>query len=166
MFPNASKRQKNRKSENSSINRESYPTLSPRSCSKKVQKTKQSGENGKHRASDLLRLSPLRSRIRASSAEPVGQLSISLSLSLHAFPPGCFFFLRKMAFFVPIALLCDFGRCSQHELETYLSKKHDKLLSGALRPKSYRKRFSMAIVDGFAVEMTDEQVAIQLSTNR
>ena len=96
-----------------------------------------------------------------------GRSTFHLSLSFSPrISTRMFFFLRKMAFFAPIALLCDFGRCSQHELETYLSKKHDKLLSGALRPKSYRKRFSMAIVDGFAVEMTDEQVAIQLSTNR
>ncbi|CAA7402637.1 unnamed protein product [Spirodela intermedia] len=51
-------------------------------------------------------------------------------------------------------------RSTQQELEAYITKKHDKLLSGALKLNTYRKRFSMAIVDGFAVEMTDKQAEL------
>ncbi|XP_078431395.1 uncharacterized protein LOC144703162 [Wolffia australiana] len=46
---------------------------------------------------------------------------------------------------------------SRHELDNYINKKHDKLLSGVLKGHTYQKRFSMSIVDGFAVDMTDEQ---------
>ena len=43
-------------------------------------------------------------------------------------------------------------------LDAYLSQKHDKLLAKLLQPDSYRKRSSLAIVDGFAVEITEDQV--------
>jgi len=43
-------------------------------------------------------------------------------------------------------------------LDAYLSHKHDKLLAKLLQPDSYRKRSSLAIVDGFAVEITEDQV--------
>ena len=43
-------------------------------------------------------------------------------------------------------------------LDAYLSQKHDKLLAKLLPPDSYRKRSSLAIVDGFAVEITEDQV--------
>jgi hypothetical protein len=43
-------------------------------------------------------------------------------------------------------------------LDSYLSQKHDKVLSKHLQPDSYRKRSSLAIVDGFAVEITEAQV--------
>jgi len=43
-------------------------------------------------------------------------------------------------------------------LDAYLSHKHDKLLAMLLQPDSYRKRSSLAIVDGFAVEITEDQV--------
>jgi hypothetical protein len=43
-------------------------------------------------------------------------------------------------------------------LDAYLSHKHDKLLAKLLQPGSYRKRSSLAIVDGFAVEITEDQV--------
>lgn len=40
----------------------------------------------------------------------------------------------------------------------YLSNKHDNLLASVLEAGTYKKRFSLVIVDGFAVEITDEQV--------
>ncbi|CAK9143178.1 unnamed protein product [Ilex paraguariensis] len=44
-----------------------------------------------------------------------------------------------------------------HELDLYLSKKHDELLANTLEPHSYKKTMSLVIVDGFAVEITDDQ---------
>ena len=44
------------------------------------------------------------------------------------------------------------------ELDTYLSHKHDQLLAKLLPPNSYRKKSSLAIVDGFSVEITKKQV--------
>ncbi|XP_008791432.1 uncharacterized protein LOC103708333 [Phoenix dactylifera] len=46
------------------------------------------------------------------------------------------------------------------ELDRYVSNRHDQLLAKLLRPNTYRKRSSLAIVDGFAVEITDDQAAI------
>jgi hypothetical protein len=43
-------------------------------------------------------------------------------------------------------------------LDAYLSQKHDKLLAKLLPPDTYCKKSSLAIVDGFAVEITDAQV--------
>lgn len=43
-------------------------------------------------------------------------------------------------------------------LDAYLSQKHDKLLAKLLQPDTYWKKSSLAIVDGFAVEITDAQV--------
>ena len=45
-------------------------------------------------------------------------------------------------------------------LDSYLSHKHDKLLAELLQPDSYRKRSSLAIVDGFAVEITEAQASV------
>lgn len=45
-----------------------------------------------------------------------------------------------------------------HELDLYLSKKHDELLANNLEEGSYKKTLSLVIVDGFAVEITDDQV--------
>lgn len=45
-----------------------------------------------------------------------------------------------------------------HELDLYLSRKHDDVLAKNLEPGSYKKTLSLVIVDGFAVEITDEQV--------
>lgn len=46
------------------------------------------------------------------------------------------------------------------ELDLYLSKKHDELLASTLEPGSYRKTLSLVIVDGFAVEITEDQVML------
>ncbi|XP_070016749.1 uncharacterized protein LOC142174815 isoform X1 [Nicotiana tabacum] len=43
------------------------------------------------------------------------------------------------------------------ELDLYLCKKHDELLENTLEPGSYNKTMSLVIVDGFAVEITDNQ---------
>lgn len=46
----------------------------------------------------------------------------------------------------------------ENELDLYLSRKHDELLAKNLQPGSYTKTLSLVIVDGFAVEITNEQV--------
>ncbi|OIT27798.1 PREDICTED: subtilisin-like protease SBT2.4 [Nicotiana attenuata] len=46
------------------------------------------------------------------------------------------------------------------ELDLYLCKKHDELLENTLEPGSYNKRMSLVIVDGFAVEITDNQANV------
>lgn len=45
-----------------------------------------------------------------------------------------------------------------NELDLYLSRKHDELLANTLEPGSYKKESSLVIVDGFAVEITEDQV--------
>jgi hypothetical protein len=45
-----------------------------------------------------------------------------------------------------------------YELDLYLSKKHDGLLASSLEPGSYKKTLSLVIVDGFSVEITEDQV--------
>jgi hypothetical protein len=56
--------------------------------------------------------------------------------------------------------LSDLSRSKEGSatLDAYLSHKHDKLLAKLLQQDSYRKRSSLAIVDGFAVEITEAQV--------
>ncbi|GJN38139.1 hypothetical protein PR202_gb27152 [Eleusine coracana subsp. coracana] len=57
-------------------------------------------------------------------------------------------------------LRADRSKEGSTTLDAYLSHKHDKLLAKLLQPNSYRKRSSLAIVDGFAVEITDTQASI------
>lgn len=45
-----------------------------------------------------------------------------------------------------------------HELDVYLSKKHDEVLANTLQAGSYTKTSSLVIVDGFAVTITEDQV--------
>ncbi|KAK4389190.1 UNVERIFIED_CONTAM: hypothetical protein Scaly_2388100 [Sesamum calycinum] len=47
-----------------------------------------------------------------------------------------------------------------HELDMYLSRKHDEVLAKNLQPGTYRKTLSLVIVDGFAVEITDDQANV------
>ncbi|KAI4315519.1 hypothetical protein L6164_028317 [Bauhinia variegata] len=47
-----------------------------------------------------------------------------------------------------------------HELDLYLSRKHDELLASSLEPGSYKKTSSLVIVDGLAVEITEEQANV------
>ncbi|CAI9771790.1 unnamed protein product [Fraxinus pennsylvanica] len=46
----------------------------------------------------------------------------------------------------------------ENERDLYLSRKHDELLAKNLQPGSYTKTLSLVIVDGFAVEITNEQI--------
>ncbi|KAJ9173710.1 hypothetical protein P3X46_016820 [Hevea brasiliensis] len=52
-----------------------------------------------------------------------------------------------------------------YELDLYLSRKHDELLANTLEYGSYKKTLSLAIVDGFAVEITEEQANVLRSAN-
>ncbi|KAL6197652.1 hypothetical protein ACLB2K_033258 [Fragaria x ananassa] len=45
------------------------------------------------------------------------------------------------------------------ELDMYLSRKHDEVLESTLEPGTYRKTESLVIVDGFAVEITEDQAS-------
>ncbi|XP_010261529.1 PREDICTED: subtilisin-like protease SBT2.6 [Nelumbo nucifera] len=54
-------------------------------------------------------------------------------------------------------LRADRTKQGAYELDLYLSNKHDQLLASTLEPGTYNKRFSLVIVDGFAVEITDDQ---------
>ncbi|KOM29868.1 hypothetical protein LR48_Vigan818s006600 [Vigna angularis] len=47
-----------------------------------------------------------------------------------------------------------------HELDLYLSTKHDELLASTLEPGTYKKTSSLVIVDGFAVEITQDQANV------
>ncbi|KAF8733585.1 hypothetical protein HU200_014890 [Digitaria exilis] len=57
-------------------------------------------------------------------------------------------------------LRADRSKEGSATLDAYLSHKHDKLLSKLLQPDSYQKRSSLAIVDGFAVEITEDQASV------
>ncbi|KAL5226918.1 hypothetical protein ABZP36_015183 [Zizania latifolia] len=57
-------------------------------------------------------------------------------------------------------LRADRSKEGSATLDAYLSHKHDKLLAKLLQPDTYRKKSSLAIVDGFAVEITDAQANI------
>ncbi|KMZ60215.1 subtilisin-like serine protease 3 [Zostera marina] len=46
------------------------------------------------------------------------------------------------------------------ELDIYLSKKHDDFLRSMFKPETYKKKLSLVIVDGFAVEITDYQAEL------
>ncbi|KAL2236694.1 uncharacterized protein LOC105179129 [Sesamum indicum] len=47
-----------------------------------------------------------------------------------------------------------------HELDLYLSRKHEEVLAKNLQAGTYRKTLSLVIVDGFAVEITDDQANV------
>ncbi|KAK9274516.1 hypothetical protein L1049_021765 [Liquidambar formosana] len=57
-------------------------------------------------------------------------------------------------------LRSDRTKRGAYELDMYLSKKHDELLARTLEPGSYKKTLSLVIVDGFAVEITDDQANV------
>lgn len=54
-------------------------------------------------------------------------------------------------------VLCR-SKAGMEKLDAYLSNKHDQLLAKLFQPNSYKKKSSLAIVDGFSVEITEEQV--------
>lgn len=76
-------------------------------------------------------------------------LLMSLSHSLCFFLSWVFFKKKK-----------NYKRTKKgaYELDLYLSKKHDELLASTLEPGSYKKTLSLVIVDGFSVEITEDQV--------
>ncbi|CBI34468.3 hypothetical protein VitviT2T_001785 [Vitis vinifera] len=57
-------------------------------------------------------------------------------------------------------LRADRTKRGAHELDLYLSRKHDQLLASVLEPGSYKKTSSLVIVDGFAVEISDDQANV------
>ena len=59
-----------------------------------------------------------------------------------------------------INILVRRSKRGAHERHLYLSKKHDDLLANTLEPGSYKKTRSLVIVDGFAVEITDDQANV------
>ena len=73
-----------------------------------------------------------------------------------------FFFFFPSFFFVGGFLWWNLNRLTKGsaELDAYLSNKHDQLLERLLEPNTYKKRSSLAIVDGFAVEITEKQVSL------
>ncbi|GMN31628.1 hypothetical protein TIFTF001_003337 [Ficus carica] len=54
-------------------------------------------------------------------------------------------------------LRADKSKKGTNELDSYLSRKHDEILATTLEPGSYIKTLSLVIVDGFSVEISDEQ---------
>ncbi|KAJ7952130.1 Subtilisin-like protease SBT2.5 [Quillaja saponaria] len=57
-------------------------------------------------------------------------------------------------------LRADRTKRGVHVLDLYLSRKHDELLATNLDPGSYKKTSSLVIVDGFAVEITEDQATV------
>ncbi|KAL6349409.1 hypothetical protein AAG906_034066 [Vitis piasezkii] len=57
-------------------------------------------------------------------------------------------------------LRADRTKRGAHELDLFLSRKHDQLLASVLEPGSYKKTSSLVIVDGFAVEISDDQANV------
>ncbi|CAK8579326.1 unnamed protein product [Lathyrus sativus] len=51
------------------------------------------------------------------------------------------------------------------ELDLYLSRKHDEVLARNLEAGSYNKLASLAIVDAFIVEITEEQANVLRSAD-
>ncbi|KAF8379678.1 hypothetical protein HHK36_029122 [Tetracentron sinense] len=60
----------------------------------------------------------------------------------------------------PIVIDTHITKQGPYELDLYLSNKHDELLATMLESGSYKKRLSLVIVDGFAVEITDDQANV------
>ncbi|KAK8703244.1 hypothetical protein V6N13_021566 [Hibiscus sabdariffa] len=62
-------------------------------------------------------------------------------------------------------LRADRSKKGAYELDLYLSKKHDELLATTLQSGTYNKTFSLVIVDGFAVEITETQANVLRSAS-
>ncbi|KAG5228259.1 subtilisin protease [Salix suchowensis] len=56
-------------------------------------------------------------------------------------------------------LRADRTKRGAYELDMYLSRKHDELLASTLEHGRYKKTISLVIVDGFAVEITEDQAS-------
>ncbi|EPS62431.1 hypothetical protein M569_12360 [Genlisea aurea] len=57
-------------------------------------------------------------------------------------------------------LRADKTKKGAYELDSYLSKKHDEILAKNLQPGTYNKTLSLVIVDGFAVEISEDQANV------
>ncbi|CAI0408671.1 unnamed protein product [Linum tenue] len=57
-------------------------------------------------------------------------------------------------------LRADRTKRGAHELDVYLSRKHDALLSRTLELGTYTKTCSLVIVDGFKVQITEDQANV------
>ncbi|KMT11933.1 hypothetical protein BVRB_5g098970 [Beta vulgaris subsp. vulgaris] len=57
-------------------------------------------------------------------------------------------------------LRSDRSKRGAYELDMYLSRKHDELLARTFQPGTYNKTLSLVIVDGFAVQITDDQAKL------
>ncbi|XP_019423271.1 PREDICTED: subtilisin-like protease SBT2.5 isoform X1 [Lupinus angustifolius] len=57
-------------------------------------------------------------------------------------------------------LLNDRTKRGTNELDLYLNRKHDEVLARTLEPGSYKKTCSFVIVDGFEVEITEDQANV------
>ncbi|MED6195764.1 hypothetical protein PIB30_041007 [Stylosanthes scabra] len=57
-------------------------------------------------------------------------------------------------------LRADRSKRGAYELDLYVSRKHDQVLANTLEPGTYKKTSSLVIVDGFAVEITDDQAIV------
>ncbi|XP_040988070.1 subtilisin-like protease SBT2.5 [Juglans microcarpa x Juglans regia] len=57
-------------------------------------------------------------------------------------------------------LRADRTKRREQELNLYLSRKHDELLASTLEAGSYRKTLSLVIIDGFQVEITEDQANV------
>lgn len=66
--------------------------------------------------------------------------------------------LHFVSFFYGLFFIYKRTKKGAYELDLYLSKKHDELLASTLEPGSYKKTLSLVIVDGFSVEITEDQV--------
>ncbi|OAY56374.1 subtilisin-like protease SBT2.5 [Manihot esculenta] len=62
-------------------------------------------------------------------------------------------------------LRADRTKRGAYELDLYLSRKHDQLLANILEHGSYNKTLSLVIVDGFAVEITEDQANLLRSAD-
>ncbi|KAJ6946096.1 subtilisin-like protease SBT2.5 [Populus alba x Populus x berolinensis] len=62
-------------------------------------------------------------------------------------------------------LRADRTKRGAYELDMYLSRKHDELLANTLEHGSYEKTISLVIVDGFAVEITEDQASVLRSAS-
>ncbi|XP_020098034.1 uncharacterized protein LOC109716844 [Ananas comosus] len=61
-------------------------------------------------------------------------------------------------------LRADGSKKGNETLYAYLSNKHNRLLAELLRPNTYKKISSLAIIDAFAVEITQEQASVLRSS--
>ncbi|XP_065859026.1 subtilisin-like protease SBT2.5 [Euphorbia lathyris] len=62
-------------------------------------------------------------------------------------------------------LRADRTKKGAYELDLYLSRKHDELLANTFEHGTYTKTLSLVIVDGFAVQITEDQANVLRSAN-